>query len=98
MKANLPSEPGHDGPQKPLPQPNARMKPGGSGADFTEAEIRGLIANPVYAGIGPFPQLVSDEQWVRAAARAIQEDGREQFLVNLLHVLRQSLEQVKVVS
>jgi hypothetical protein len=98
MKANVPLDPGHNGPQRPLPKPNASMKPGDSGTNFTEAEIRGLIANPIYAGIGPFPQLVSDEQWVRAAVKAIQEDGPEQFLVNLLHVLRQSLAQAKVVA
>jgi hypothetical protein len=47
-----------------------------------------MIANPVYAGLGPFPPLVDDEQWVRAAVKAIEEDGAEQFLVNLLFVLR----------
>ncbi len=57
MKANLPPAPAHNGPQKPLPEPNASMKPGGSGTDFTEAEIRGLIANPIYAGVGPFPPV-----------------------------------------
>ncbi len=97
MKANPPPGSNHNGQQRPLPKPNATMKPGGSGVNFTQAEVRGLIANPVYAGIGPFPQLVPDEQWIRAASKAIQEDGPEQFLVNLLHVLRQSLAQAKVV-
>ena len=60
-------------------------------------EVRGIIANPVYAGIGPFPQLVSDEQWIRAAAKAIRANEPEQFLVNMLHVLRQSLKETKVV-
>jgi hypothetical protein len=50
----------------------------------------------LYAGIGPFPQLVPDDQWIRAAAKAIRADGPEQFLVNMLHVLRESLEHVKV--
>jgi hypothetical protein len=53
--------------------------------------VRGTIANPIYAGLGSYPQLITDEQWVRAAAQAIREDGAEQFLVNLLYVLRQSL-------
>lgn len=95
MKSNFPPSPGNDGPKSPLPKPNAKLKISGSGMDFTEEEVRGMIANPVYAGIGPFPQLVPDEQWIRAASRAIQMDGPEQFLVNLLHVLRQSLEHVK---
>jgi hypothetical protein len=80
-----------EGPRSPLPKPNAQMKYSGSGSQFTEEEVRGTIANPIYAGLGPYPQLIPDEQWVRAAAQAIREDGAEQFLVNLLHVLRQSL-------
>jgi hypothetical protein len=74
-----------------LPKPNAQIKYGGSASEFTEEEVRGTIANPIYAGLGPYPRLISDEQWVRAAVQAIREDGAEQFLVNLLHVLRQSL-------
>jgi hypothetical protein len=49
-----------------------------------------LICNPVYAGFRPFPALISDEEWVAAAARMIERDGAEQFLVNLLHILRQT--------
>ncbi len=58
--------------------------------DFTPAEIRGMVCNPVYAGFGPFPALVSDKQWVAAAATAIKKEGAEQFLVNLLHLLRET--------
>ena len=49
-----------------------------------------MVCNPVYAGFVPFPALVSDEQWVAAAAKAIEKEGAEQFLVNLLHVLRET--------
>ncbi|QJW98471.1 hypothetical protein FTUN_6061 [Frigoriglobus tundricola] len=96
MPTDKPQPPsGKDG-ESPLPAANARCRLSGSAEDFTVEEIRGLLANPVYAGIGPFPQLVPDEQWVRAAARAIREDGPEQFLVNLLFVLRQSLTDIGV--
>ena len=85
------SSPQHNGSNGPLPKPNAKMKLSGSSmADFTVEEVRGMIANPVYAGVGLYPQLIPDEQWVRCAAKAIAEDGPEQFLVNLLHVLRQA--------
>lgn len=78
--------------EKPLPKPNAKMKLSGESLQhFTEEEVRGMIANPIYAGIGPYPQLIPDEQWIRCAVKAIQEGGPEQFLVNMLHVLRQSL-------
>lgn len=96
MKLNLPPDSGNGDTKPPLPKPTAKLRLSGSSAHFTEEEVRGIIANPVYAGIGPFPQLVPDEQWIRAASKAIQTDGPEQFLVNLLHVLRASLEGVKV--
>jgi hypothetical protein len=80
----------NEGSRAPLPRPTAKMKRSGSAQQFTEEEVRGIIANPICAGVGPFPRLVSDEQWVRAAVQAIREDGAEQFLVNLLHVLRQT--------
>ena len=73
---------------KPLPEPNATFVSGDDIGKMTEDKIRGIVCNPVYAGIGPFPGLIADEQWVRAAVKMIAEDGAEQFLVNLLHMLR----------
>ena len=43
-------------------------------------------------GVGPYPGLVPEAAWVHAAARTIQEDGAEQFLVNMLQMLRESFE------
>ncbi len=66
---------------------NAEMKLSGSSmAQLTQEEVR-MIANPIYARLGPYPQLIPDEQWVRCSAKAIAEDGPEQFLVNMVHVL-----------
>ena len=45
--------------------------------------------------IGPFPPLVEDEAWVHAAAANIDRDGKEQFLVNPLSMLRQALDGVE---
>jgi hypothetical protein len=52
--------------------------------------VRGIRCNPIYAGIGPYAQLTPDADWVQGAMLAINEDGTEQFLVNVLHLLRQS--------
>ena len=76
--------------RKKLPKPNATFRSNDAPGDITPAQIRGMICNPVYAGLGPYPGLVSDEEWVAAAKAAIKEDGAEQFLVNLLHVLRET--------
>jgi hypothetical protein len=75
----------------PLSKPNAVVKYDSDFSNVTETEIRGIIANPIYAGVGPYPAMVTDEEWVKAAVKAIQEDGAEQFFVNLLFVLRESL-------
>ncbi len=73
--------------RKTLPRPNvvmATQKPS------TEAEVAGTLCNPIYAGVGPFPAIIPEEKWVQAAAMRIREDGADQFLVNMLHVLRAS--------
>ena len=76
-----------------LPSSNVKFRLANETGDFTPAEVRGMICNPIYAGLGPFPQMVSDEEWVAAAAMFIKKEGTEQFLVNLLHVLRESFPQ-----
>jgi hypothetical protein len=51
--------------------------------------VKGILVNPIYTGVGPFPRLVEDAAWVRACAKLIEEEGPQQFLVNLLYVLRE---------
>jgi hypothetical protein len=52
-----------------------------------------MLLNPICAGVGPFPRMVEDEAWVRACARVIEEESSEQFLVNVLYVLRESFDE-----
>ena len=73
----------------PLPKPNVKYS--NTPGETSEASLRGLISNPVYVGVPPYPRLVSDEAWVKAALELIEEDGAEQFLVNLLFMLRNSI-------
>jgi hypothetical protein len=58
---------------------------------FLKEAVEGILVNPIYTGVGPFPRLVEDEIWVRTCTKLIQEEGAEQFLVNLLYVLRECL-------
>lgn len=74
-----------------LPQPNvefapAEIKPG----EFNEFQVKGIICNPIYAGFGPYPAVINDEQWIAVALDAIEKEGPAQFLVNMLYVLRQT--------
>ena len=57
-------------------------------AQFPVGMAEAAICNPVYAGIPPYPPLVSDEEWIAAARRVIEQEGPEQFLTNMLYLLR----------
>ena len=73
-----------------LPKPNVVVaKSGTPPHEMTPEAIKGLLLNPIYAGVGPYPPLVEESQGVRACEKMIEEDGAEQFLVNLLYVLRE---------
>jgi hypothetical protein len=77
--------------QKPLPKPNVDLTVSEDG-QMTPAQVRAMFCNPLYVGItANFPKLVDDETWIRAAAQAIREHGPEQWLVNMLYVLRETL-------
>jgi len=79
-----------------LPKPNAVFVPSTKTlGQFTQEDVRGMISNPIYAGFGPFPQLILDERWIQAAVKEIELQGATQFLVNMLHVLRGSFAKVE---
>ena len=79
-----------------LPAPNAELRFGNDDGPFTEEQVRGIICNPIYAGIGPYPGIIDDRSWIKSASKAIDEVGNEQFLINLLHLLRESLQHTKI--
>jgi hypothetical protein len=82
--------PESNGSNKPLPAPNVVVARAGARLDELPPEaVKGILVNPIYAGVGPFPRLVEDALWVRACAKLIEEEGSQQFLVNLLYVLRE---------
>ena len=49
-----------------------------------------LFATPMYTGLADFPRFVSDERWVHSAALLMRDSGIEQFLVNMLYLIRRS--------
>jgi hypothetical protein len=60
--------------------------------DWIEQDIREILSNPIYTGIGPFPQIVDDETWVRAGAKVIAEIGAEAYQTQLLKSVRASFD------
>ena len=86
--------PESDGGNEPLPAPNVVVARAGARLEELPPEaVRGILVNPIYTGLGPFPRLVEDAAWVRACSKLIEEEGPQQFLVNLLYVLRECFQE-----
>jgi hypothetical protein len=82
--------PESNGSNKPLPAPNVVVARAGMPPDQLSPEtVKGILVNPIYTGVGPVPRLVEDAAWVRTCAKLIEEEGPQQFLVNLLYVMRE---------
>ena len=47
--------------------------------EWNEVMVTGLLCNPVYAGIEPFPALVEDRQWIEAGVQLVKENGLRQY-------------------
>jgi hypothetical protein len=69
---------------KPLPKPNV-VAPMSGETNWTAEKVKGIFCNPLYIG-HPLPE----EAWIRKAIQMIKDEGREQFLVNLVAVMRQT--------
>lgn len=74
-----------------LPEPAVSETKEGRREKWTAAQVRFMLLNPVYCGIGPFPVMISDRAWIIAACRMLDELGYVQFFVDLLFVLRDTL-------
>jgi hypothetical protein len=56
--------------------------------------VGGILCNPVYAGIPPFPAMVDDQTWINTGVKLAREIGLRQYLVNLLYELKKSMPSV----
>jgi hypothetical protein len=43
-----------------------------------------MLTNPVYTGMGPYPSIIPDEDWLDANTRLIEEDGSEVVIRSIL--------------
>jgi hypothetical protein len=57
---------------------------------WTAEDVKGMAMNPVYAGVAPYPKMIEDERWIAVVRRIVEDDGPDQFLVNLLYLLRRT--------
>lgn len=64
--------------------------PRGDGGVWTVNDVRKIIINPVYAGVGEYPALISDDQWLAGNTALLREIGPRRFLKLLLEVSRET--------
>lgn len=73
-----------------LPKPSVKYATAGPDS-LDPKSLKGILCNPIYTGVAPYPSMINDEEWVKTALKEIEKDGAEQFLVNMLYVLRKSM-------
>ena len=56
---------------------------------WTATDVRNILNNPIYAGVGP-PAIVPEEQWLTVATRLIGEIGDVAFISNAYQLLTAS--------
>jgi hypothetical protein len=61
---------------------------------WNEQMVGGIICNPVYAGIPPFPAAVDEQAWIAAGVQMVKNVGLRQYLVNVLYQLKRSINSV----
>ncbi len=79
----------------PLPKPNVTCPVHGQ-ETLSEEDVHGIICNPIYTGMGSFPQILTDEEFIRSAVKELEEEGAEQFFVNMLFLLRETMKETKI--
>jgi hypothetical protein len=79
-------------PPEDLPSVNVTFFASGVTSPVTPQKAHSLFCNPIYAGLEPLiPGVIDDETWLAATSLRARRDGVEQFLVNMLSMLRTSL-------
>lgn len=58
--------------------------------DKKRPPIDEILTNPVYCGIGPYPPIIDDDAFVKAAERYIKERGVNAYVKSLLANLRRA--------
>lgn len=56
---------------------------------WTPDDVREMLTNPVYAGLGPYPAIVEEETWLQINGRLIEEDGAGEVIGGILARFRQ---------
>ena len=78
--------------ENPIPKPTVRPA---TGSSWEASDVRAVLCNPVNVGLGPFKQAVPEDLWLKAEEKQVAEYGAEQYLVNVLFMLKESFKRVQ---
>lgn len=59
---------------------------------FTEKDVKKMLCNPIYVGMGPYSASMTKEQWIKSATKRIKDNGAEDFLKCMIDCLREAFE------
>jgi len=51
---------------------------------WTPDDVREMLTNPVYAGVGPYPAIVEEETWLKCNVHLIEETGTSDVVESIL--------------
>ena len=52
--------------------------------------VSDIIHNPVYTGIGPFPRIIEDEQWLSCMTRSAENNGPDYAYLKMTEAVERS--------
>lgn len=58
---------------------------------FTPSHVFAILTCPIYAGVGPYPPIISDENWIKLQCKLIERYGPELVFRAQLDGLRSAL-------
>jgi hypothetical protein len=65
---------------------------------FTTGDIKQILSNPAYAGMGNVPRLIEDEMWFRTQVRLVEELDTEETLTRIRTHLLTAFQAVRTVE
>ena len=61
-----------------------------SAADISD-QIKDILCNPLYTGMGDFGRVISEKEFITAGEKLIKEIGAKEYLKRMLEILRATL-------
>ena len=58
-----------------------------------DVDIKRILCNPIYVGIGPYARIVDEDHWVKGNEKLIREIGAEAWLRLMLEELRKAMQE-----